>query len=132
VRLLVPIATANTRHVAPALIGAGLAILIAYIPFPVLPVATATSLVALGATFATLTSIGSMPASRVRITVHLFVYASLYLLLIGAIGDAASRAPKDGLSLPQIVDLGLGTGIMAFVVQMCIAAIADDRDAATR
>jgi hypothetical protein len=112
------------RRTAPTLIALGLAILLAQIACPQLPVATAFALIALGTSITAILRC----ARPAHIIACLVVYAWLYLLLLGAICDAA-----DGqLSISQFADLGLGTGVMAFVARMCIVALADDRDAQVR
>ena len=117
---------------APALMAIGLSALIAQLIWPVFLVATAVSLVALGATSATTVRQHHTASPGIALAVHLFVYICLYLLFIGAICDASARGPNGGLTLAQTIDLGLSAGVMAFVARTCIAEIVGDGDAPTR
>jgi hypothetical protein len=90
---------------------------------------TAVSLVALGATLATSARSREHATTRVMLATHLCVYASLYLLFIGAICDAAFRGPQPGLTALQWTDFGLSAAIMAVVAQTCVARIIRGRDA---
>lgn len=119
-------------RIAPALIASGLVVLLAQICWPVFPVASAVSLIALGATIATIARLHRAASLRSGIAIHLFVYASLYLLFIGAICDAVIRSPSGGLTLAQTIDLGLSAGVMAFVARACVAAIIGGGDAPAR
>jgi hypothetical protein len=114
---------------APVLMALGVAMLIMNAGWPAWPVATGVSLIALGATKTLLGRPLSASLPRVAIAVHLFVYASLYLLFIGALCDASIRAPRNGLTLSQVIDLGLSAGVMAFVARTCVAATIGDEDA---
>ena len=114
---------------APALIASGLVVLVAQLCWPALPVATSVSLIALGATIATIARLRGRASLCCCAAIHFFVYASLYLLIIGAICNAAARGPSGGLTLSQTIDLGLSTGVMAFVARTCVAAIVGGGDA---
>jgi hypothetical protein len=114
---------------APALIAAGLMVLLAQLYWPVLPVASAVSLIALGATIATIARLHRTASLRSGIAIHLFIYASLYLVFIGAICDAAIRGPDGGLTLVQTIDLGMSAGLMAWVVRACVAVFLRGVDA---
>jgi hypothetical protein len=117
---------------APTLIAAGLTVLLAQTCWPLIPAVTAVSFVALGATIVTIARLHRTALLRSGITIHLFVYASLYLIFIGAICDAATRGPNGGLTLVQTIDLGLSAGVMAFVARICVAAIIGGGDAPAR
>jgi hypothetical protein len=119
-------------ELAPALIGAGITLLIAAACWPVIPVATAVSLVALGATLAVKSRYIGTAMLRGALVAHLLVYSSLYLLFVGAIYDAAMRGPQRGLDLLHRLDMGLSIGVMLIVVRFSIAAIADSGDAPAR
>jgi hypothetical protein len=111
-----------TQHAALSLIAVGLALLLMHVAFPNWPTAAAFALVVLGASILTIKQFGR-PAV---IAGHLVAYSGLYLLFFGATCDAAARQSNSGLSTTQIIDLGLSTGVMAFVVQFCMATIKDD------
>jgi hypothetical protein len=104
------------------LIGVGLAIVLAQLIWTTMPIATAVSLIALGATMTTM-RIGRITSSPWIVAVHLFVYACLYLFLVGATCDLASRGSYAGLALVQLVDLGASVGVMAYATQICVAAL---------
>jgi hypothetical protein len=106
-------------------------VLLAQFVWPVMPVATSVSLIALGATIATITRTANN-VSRAQVTLNLFVYVSLYLLLIGAICDASLRGPRNGLTLLQGVDFGVSAMVMALVMRSCIAAIVKSGDVRVR
>jgi hypothetical protein len=108
-----------TTQAAPATIALGLTILIAHVVFPLLPIATAFAIVALGASLA----IVSRSARRTVIASNLLVYAFLYLLFVGAICDGAIRTSARSLSILQTIDLGLSAGIMAFISRTCLTEI---------
>jgi hypothetical protein len=114
------------------LIAVGLSVLLAQIYWPVFPVVTAVALIALGATIVTIARLDRTASTRSGIAIHLFVYASLYLLFIGAICDAAIRGSSGGLTLAQTIDLGLSAGVMAFVARLCVTAIIGGGDAPAR
>ncbi|MCI0334131.1 MAG: hypothetical protein L0228_13010 [Planctomycetes bacterium] len=134
--LMRTLATRFTRHIpdriAPPLIGLGVVMLLMQLCWPLLPVATAVALIALGATFANIARRHRSVSLRAALAVHLFIYISLYLLFIGAICDAAMRGQQDGLSLLQTIDLGLSAGVMALVVRACVVFIIGGGDAPAR
>lgn len=109
--------------VAPLLIAIGLAILFVHIAWPALPIAAAFAVIALGASLTTVEQF-RRPAVIVG---HVAVYASLYLLLAGAVYDEAVRNSESGLSTTYLIDLGISAGVMAFVIQWCVAALRDDQ-----
>lgn len=117
---------------APALMAIGVTVLITQLTWPVFPTVTAVSIIALGATSATIARQRRSASPRTALAIHLFVYASLYLLFIGAICDAASRGPDGGLTLAQTIDLGLSVGVMAFVARTCVAALIGGGEAPAR
>jgi hypothetical protein len=117
---------------APGLIAIGVAALLLHLCWSVMPIATAFAFVALGSTIATLARFRRVAAGSGIIAIHLFVYMSLYLLLIGAICDASLRSPHDGLTLLQGVDFGVSAMVMAVVVRTCVAAIIKSSDVRAR
>lgn len=88
----------------PASIATGLAILTAAMLWPGTPVVTAMSLVALGATVATLARFRGTAAILPIMLTHLAIYGSLYALFVGATLQAATRSGS-GLQVLAIVDL---------------------------
>jgi hypothetical protein len=76
------------------------------------------ALVALGATAATTRRLRSYPT---LITIHLFVYFSLYILFVGAICHAAGDAR--GLKFSSALDCGISVVPMALVVRRTFAAV---------
>jgi hypothetical protein len=116
----------SAAQAAPALIGSGLALVVAQLCWPVFPGVSGMALIALGATTSTIAR--KATSSRAFIALHLFVYASLYLLFIGAICDAANRGPGE-VSILQMVDFGASAAVMALVVRTCVAAIIGGEDA---
>jgi hypothetical protein len=122
-RAVVNMSSANRLRasaIAPATIAAGLGVLVAQCWWPAVPVATGIALVALGAIIATIQRARRRSSFRGTLTLSLFVYASLYLLLAGAILDAAIRGPSGSLALHQCFDLGLSAIVMLFVARIGI------------
>lgn len=105
----------DTHQFAPLLIAVGLAILLAQTAIPALPVATAIALIALGASLITL----RRSTNRTAIAAHFFIYASIYLLLVGAIYDQAFRSSAKGLTLPQSIDLAISVCLIISVARIC-------------
>ncbi len=100
----------------PTAIAAGLAILMAAILWPGMPVVTAMALVALGATCATLARLRSAAAFLPMMLVHLAIYGSLYVIFVGATLDAATRSGP-GLSILTIADLALSVCPLAIALE---------------
>jgi len=114
----------GAHHADAALIGAGLAILLARAAWPGLPAASAFALIAWGATIAT----ASRWANCAVLTAHLLVYSCLYLLVVGGICSAAASGAAAGPSVVQLADLGLSAAIFVFVWRTCTVAIVADRN----
>jgi hypothetical protein len=112
------------------LIGVGLTIVLMQFIWATIPIATAVALVALGATITTV-RISRNTYSPLIVSVHLFVYASLYLLIVAAICDAAFRSSHGGLTLTQLVDLAASTGVMALATRRCVADLIPGDDGPT-
>ena len=111
-------------RLAPLLILAGIVQLLAFFFWPRLPVASAVALISLGATITTIARLQHTPACRVWIVVHLFVYASLYLVLLGAVCDGAVRQSGGALAVDQAIDLGMSAVLMVLVVRLAAAGLA--------
>jgi hypothetical protein len=110
-----------------------MAMLVAHLVGLPLPIVTAMSLVALGATITTLARLQKKASSpRALLAAHFFVYASLYLLFVGAICDASLRGPQRGLSPSQWIDLGLSAFVMSIVARMCLAHYRGGEDVPAR
>jgi hypothetical protein len=115
-----------------ALIAAGLGILLAAAVMPNIPCVSGFALIALGTTLATINRYRIALARRGVVIAHIFVYASLYVLFVGAVCDSAMRGIQSGLSFLQLLDLAASAAVMMLVVRMCIVAIADGGDAPAR
>jgi hypothetical protein len=111
----------NTNF-APVLIGIGLLTLLSRSIWQAAPMATAFAIIALGATIAT-ANLPQIARSRTIIGVQVFVYASLYLLFVGAFCDAAVRGPSGALTIAQLIDLTVSTGVMASAARSGVAAL---------
>jgi hypothetical protein len=90
------------------------------------------SLIALGATLATLDRLRGMVALRGVVAIHLFVYLSLYLLFIGAVGYSTTTGPQIGLTTHQALDFLVSAGVMALVLRRSLAAMLAGSDATAR
>jgi hypothetical protein len=100
-----PTAESAAKH-GPALIGAGLATLVAAMIHPAVPAVTAMALVALGATAVALELIRAASALLPAMLLHLAVYAVLYALFVGATLHAAARH-AGGITTTQSIDLAV-------------------------
>ncbi len=99
----------------PALIAAGLLVLLAAVWWPAVPTLTAMTLVALGATGATIERFrGSLALAPVLIA-HLAIYCGLYALFVGASLHAATQSGA-GFELPAAIDLAASLGPAAVAV----------------
>jgi hypothetical protein len=117
---------------APLIIAIGLSLLIAHCCWPMLPVAIAVALVAFGALMAVMERAAKVGSIRFSVAVHLVVYTELYLLLVGAMCDAAVRGPREGLTLLQVIDLGVGTLVMVGAVRLAVRQMLGGGDAPAR
>jgi hypothetical protein len=108
---------------APALIAVGLILLAAATCSPAGPAVTGMALVALGATYATTNRAPNRYALMPIVGLHLFVYASLYVLFVGAVCHGASLAHGDGYPFLLGIDLVGSTIPMALAVQRSVLAI---------
>lgn len=91
---------------APALIAFGLAVLMASIWIPVLPVLTAMAVLALGATFATLVRFRDSTLRMTAIVFHAVTYAMLYALFVGAVFHSGTGSASQ-VGLLGVLDLAL-------------------------
>jgi hypothetical protein len=107
-----------SQRAGQAFIAVGLAGACGYLLNPSLPIATAVALIALGATIIT---VRQFPRCSL-LYVHFAVYATLYLLIVGAMGDLVSRSSATGFSLAQSADLSASAAIMLFVAKMCVTS----------
>jgi hypothetical protein len=114
---------AADARLGPPIIGAGLALLLAFFFWPAAPVATGMSLIMLGATLATVARHESGSRSRALIAFHLLTYASLYAIFVGAILDATRRTPAGVLSLAARVDLTASALFFAVAIYLGIACV---------
>ncbi len=119
IRLISPSETA--RH-GPVLIGLGLAIQIMAAWWPFAPVVTGMSLVALGATGATIAWLNRSGWPRLLLLPHLAIYAALYILFIGALWHAASQGPQHSWQLSQWLDVALSIWPMAAAFNLALLA----------
>jgi hypothetical protein len=93
----------------PALIAAGLLVLLAAVWWPAVPTMTAMTLVAFGATGATLARFRGRAAAVPVLILHLAVYGGLYVLFVGATLHASAQA-NAGIGLPATIDLAASLG----------------------
>ena len=98
----------------------GLALLVVNAWFPAGPVVTAMSLVALGATNATLARFRGQAALIPVITVHLATYGGLYALFVGATMHSAVYS-ESGLGTLAAIDLAVSTLPMALVLSRTLS-----------
>jgi hypothetical protein len=118
-----PLLTKLSNRAAATLIAVGLAMLLAQACWTSMPMASAAALIALGATIETVERTRRTSSAPAILATHLFVYAGLYSLIVGAIFDTSMRDTLGRLTLSQVVDLGLSAGLMALVVRLCVAAM---------
>jgi hypothetical protein len=120
----------SPAQAATWLIGAGLVVLLAQTIWPALPALTAVAMIALGATNAT---IGRW-LDNANLCRHLIlsavIYASLYLLFVGAVLDAAARTSFGRLELPQTMDLVMSVVVMAIAGHKTVTSIMHDHNGA--
>src|SRR5690349_17594305 len=90
---------------APLLIAVGLATLIVFNHWPA-PVLTATALIALGATLATIDRFAKSPALPVVLLLHSATYVTLYCLFLGAALHKAPSGAAPGLAMLSVIDIG--------------------------
>jgi hypothetical protein len=107
----------------PVWIAGGIATLLAAACWPVIPVVTGMSLIALGATLAVISRVESARHFRLLVFVHVVVYASLYVLFVGSVCHGATIAPHHGLGLLQTVDLLASTVPMAVAARVTVASL---------
>jgi hypothetical protein len=110
------------RH-STSLIAVGLALLTAAMSSPAWPAVSGFALVALGATGVTTTQLKRGPEAVPLLAVHLFTYASLFLLFVGATLHASASGPAVGLQSGQSLDLAASLGPMSLAAWWTIAAI---------
>jgi hypothetical protein len=110
----------------------GLAMLLVAALMPGMPTVSAMALVALGATMATIDRFRGTAALRASVAAHLFVYASLYFLFVGAVCHAAMAGPQNGLTFLQGLDFGISAMLMTLAVRMGVVTLALDDDSPGR
>jgi hypothetical protein len=113
----------GTARSGPALIAAGLAILIAATWWPTAPVFIAMGLVALGATRAMIVRFRSANCLATLLAAHLVVYGSLYLLLVGAAWHKAAGAVERGWMLHHWLDLATSVALMGVAARCAVLAM---------
>ncbi|HVT29332.1 MAG TPA: hypothetical protein VHE81_15050 [Lacipirellulaceae bacterium] len=101
----------------PALIGLGLAFLLAAMWWPHTPVLTATALIALGATDSAMARFKSSTLLMPILILQTSIYAALYGLLIGATLHAAALRSTTGVGGWTALDLALSSIPMAIALQ---------------
>ena len=116
----------------PAFIAIGLSVFLAAAWWPAVPVIGAMSLVALGATLATIARFRGMAALRGIVAIHLAVYLSVYALFLGAVLHVLAAKLSLSITSPQIADLAMSVLVMAFVVRLSLTAIGGSGHSATR
>jgi hypothetical protein len=126
------IADSESGNLAPASIAIGLGVLLAGAAFTVVPVVTAMSLVALGANLEAIRRLRNAKSRSPFIAAHLFTYASLYLVFVGAVFHAAMAAGQDGLAFLQKLDLVVSVGPMALAVRKALTALSGVDDIPAR
>jgi hypothetical protein len=113
----------SPAHTATWLIGGGLAVLLAHTIWHALPVLAAVAMIFWGATNATI----GRPLDKAALGRHLilsaFVYASLYVLFVGAVLDAAARTSPGRLAPLQVLDLVLSVVLIVVAVRTAVLAI---------
>lgn len=114
------------------LIAAGLAVLSMAAVMPLAPVATGLACTALGATRATLAR-SYRPGRRPYVlAAHLFIYANLYVLLLGAVFHAAATGSAGGLEWPRTLDVICSLLPMAVAIGTALAGLGDAEDSVAR
>jgi hypothetical protein len=108
---------------SPLIIGSGLLILITASAAKGQPMCTGFALVALGATLSTVARYLAGLYVRSVVAVNLIVYASLYILLLGAVFDLGARTTRMELGFIWMLDLACSFALMAFVTGLCLRAI---------
>jgi hypothetical protein len=117
--------TASLRREAwgPLAIAIGIATLLAAAYWPVMPVVSGMSLVALGATLAVVSRFAQVRRHRPLVFVHAVVYASLYVLFVGSVCHGTTAAGQPGLSLLRGIDL-LASGVpMALAARLVVSSL---------
>jgi len=104
--------TVSAIATGPAAIAWGLVLLVVSIWLPATPVMTALSLVAMGATDATLARFRGTQSLLPVLLLHIATYGSLYALFVGATLHAASRSGA-GVGTPAAADLVTSALLMA-------------------
>ena len=100
-----------------ALIGAGLAILLAVTWWPNAPILTAVALIALGATQITLARFHGTPAFVTVLVLHAATYVSLYALFVCATLHAATVSAASSMSGWTALDLAASALPMAIALK---------------
>jgi hypothetical protein len=105
----------------PALIAAGLGVLLSAAWWPTAPLVSAMALLALGATGATLARFGTSPGFPTILAVHVVVYAGLYVLFVGATLHTATRS--GGVEWWRAADLAASFWPMIAASRLSFAAL---------
>jgi hypothetical protein len=127
-----PRANAPIATHGPSLIAVGLVVLLATILEPGLPAVTGMACVALGASIAVVSRFRGSRALRPVIAAHLLIYASLYLLFVGAVYHASAENGAMEMSAVQALDLALSIVPIVAAARISIAAVVGGGDAPAR
>jgi apolipoprotein N-acyltransferase len=91
------------------------------------PTVTAMTLVAYGATSATMARFRNSPEIMPIVLVHLAIYGGLYALFVGATLHAAFTGSGIGLSGVSVADILLSVGPLGFAWKRVACALRVDR-----
>jgi hypothetical protein len=114
--------SADAVH-GPALVGAGLAILIAANWWPFAPVITAMAIISLGATDITLARYRRSSALLPVVMLHGFTYACLYALCVGARLHSAMASATPSASLWAALDVAVSLLPIAIATQRIVRSL---------
>jgi hypothetical protein len=107
---------------APAVVGTGLGVLLIALAWPTAPAITGMSLVALGATAATIERFRGLPALVPILFAHAAIYGGLYALFIGAV--LSSRTAAAGhLGWLAAIDLAVSSVPIAGAVALIASGV---------
>jgi len=122
----------KAEQAGPVLIAIGMLVFLTAAWWPAVPVIGAMSLVALGATLATIARFRGMAPLRGIVAIHLAVYLSMYALFLGAVLNVPTAELSLSIPFLQIADLAMSVLVMAFVVRLSLTAIGGSGHSATR
>lgn len=107
---------------SPLVIAAGLIMLVGHNYWAIVPVATAISIVALGATFASVGHFKRSAMPQVLIGCHAITYASIYLMVVAVLLHPANDAVRANSPLWLAGDLLLSASVMSAAGWLCGSA----------